>query len=71
LRHFGHGAYQLEIWVALFQLLKSIEKRGIFGSPVGTEEMQLVREPVVIGLSHDAEKGCDSDSTSQKHSRLE
>jgi hypothetical protein len=71
LRHFSHGAYQLEIWVAFFQHLKSIEKRCIFGSPVGTEEMQLVREPVVIGLSHDAYKRCDSDSTSQEHSRLE
>jgi hypothetical protein len=52
------------------QHLKNIEKRSIFGAPVGIEEMQLVRESVVIGLPHDAEKRCDSDSTSQEHSRF-
>jgi hypothetical protein len=61
---------QLEIWVAFFQYLKSVKKRRILGSPVGIEETQLMRKPVVIGLSHDAEKWCDADSTSQEHGRL-
>src|SRR5258708_200563 len=71
LRHCGHGAYQPEIRVALFQRLESFEESCIFGPPVGIKEIHLVRESVVIGLPYDADKWCDSDSTGQEHSRLD
>ena len=69
LRHGGHGAYQAEIGIALFQHLKCLEKRCIFLPPVGIEEIQLVGKPVMIGLPHNADKGRDSNSTGQEYSR--
>jgi hypothetical protein len=48
----------------------SEECKGVSSGPVRTEEMQLMRESVVTGLSHDGGRRCDSDSTSQEHGQL-
>src|SRR5579864_8545662 len=69
-RHFCHGADQAEVWIRCLQGLQSIQEGCVFGPSIGIEKVQLVREPVVIGLQHDAEKRSDSDSPSQEHSRL-
>ena len=48
-------------------VLQSAQESCIFGPPIGIEKIQPVREAVMIGLPHDAEKGRDSDSACEEH----
>src|SRR6266852_6600281 len=68
--HFCHRANEAEVRVGSFQLLQRVQKWRIFGPAVGIKEIQLVWRSVMIGLSHNAEKRCDSDSTREEHGRF-
>ncbi len=60
----------MEVGICLLQVLQSVQERYVFGPPIGIEKIQLVRQPVVMGLRCDAEEASDSDSACEKHGRL-
>ena len=54
--HFGHGGDESKIRVCLFQALENIQKGCVFWSPIGIEEVQLVRQTIMIHLANDAQE---------------
>ena len=55
---------------ALSKFCKVSRKGASSGRRLEQIKIQLVLEAVVMGLTYDAEEGCDSDSACEEHGRL-